>query len=127
QQARLIDIRSVDEYSGRVFAPEGVQELAVRAGHIPGAVNVPWSSAVAKDGTFKSVDELRQLYAAVGVDGSEPIITCCRIGERSSDSWFALGKILGYEVRNYVGSWSEYGNAVGVPVVKPAGTIWGGR
>ena len=127
QQARLIDIRSVDEYSGRVFAPEGVQELAVRAGHIPGAVNVPWSSAVAKDGTFKSVDELRQLYAGVGVDGSEPIITYCRIGERSSHTWFALSKILGYEVRNYDGSWTEYGNAVGVPVVNPAGTIWGGR
>jgi len=126
-QARLIDIRSPDEFNGRIFAPDGVQELAIRAGHIPGAVNVPWGSAVAADGTFKSADELRKVYAAVGVDGSEPIITYCRIGERSSHTWFALSKILGYEVRNYDGSWTEYGNAVGVPVVNVAGTVWGGK
>ena len=126
-QAKLIDIRSPDEFNGRIFAPDGVQELAIRAGHIPGAVNVPWGSAVAADGTFKSADELRKVYAAVGVDGSEPIITYCRIGERSSHTWFALSKILGYEVRNYDGSWTEYGNAVGVPVVNVAGTVWGGK
>ncbi|MFI8611241.1 sulfurtransferase [Pseudomonas sp. NPDC077649] len=124
---QLVDIRSPDEYSGKVFAPQGVQELAVRAGHVPGAVNVPWGQAVAADGTFKSAEELKKVYAAVGIDGSKPIITYCRIGERSSHSWFALKKILGYEVRNYDGSWTEYGNAVGVPVTNLAGTVWGGQ
>lgn len=124
---QLIDIRSPDEYAGKVIAPAGVQELAVRAGHVPGAVNVPWSKAVAEDGTFKSKEELAKLYQSVGVDGSKPIITYCRIGERSSHTWFALKKILGYEVRNYDGSWTEYGNAVGVPVTNLAGTVWTGK
>ncbi|NMZ70181.1 thiosulfate/3-mercaptopyruvate sulfurtransferase [Pseudomonas peli] len=124
---QLVDIRSADEYNGKVFAPQGVQELAVRAGHVPGAVNVPWGQAVAADGTFKSVEELKKVYGAVGIDGSKPIITYCRIGERSSHTWFALKKILGYDVRNYDGSWTEYGNAVGVPVVNVAGTVWGGK
>ena len=124
---QLVDIRSPDEYSGKIFAPQGVQELAVRAGHVPGAVNVPWGQAVAADGTFKSAEELKKVYAAAGIDGSKPIITYCRIGERSSHSWFALKKILGYEVRNYDGSWTEYGNAVGVPVTNLAGTVWGGQ
>lgn len=124
---QLVDIRSADEYSGKVFAPQGVQELSVRAGHVPGAVNVPWGQAVAADGTFKSADELKKVYGAVGIDGSKPIITYCRIGERSSHTWFALKKILGYDVRNYDGSWTEYGNAVGVPVVNVAGTVWGGK
>jgi thiosulfate/3-mercaptopyruvate sulfurtransferase len=123
----LVDIRSADEYSGKVFAPAGVQELSVRAGHVPGAVNVPWGQAVAADGTFKPVEELRKLYAGVGIDGKKPIITYCRIGERSSHTWFALKKLLGYEVRNYDGSWTEYGNTVGVPIANPAGTVWGGR
>jgi len=121
----LVDIRSADEYNGKVFAPAGVQELSIRAGHIPGAVNVVWSQAVAADGTFKSVEELKKLYAAAGIDGSKPIITYCRIGERSSHTWFALTKLLGYEVRNYDGSWTEYGNTVGVPINNPAGTVWG--
>ena len=95
------------------------------AGHIPGAVNVTWSKLVAEDGTFKPVEELKKLYADVGVDGSKPVITYCRIGERSSHSWFALKKLLGYDVRNYDGSWTEYGNAVGVPITNPAGTVWG--
>jgi len=124
---QLVDIRSADEYNGKVFAPQGVQELAVRAGHVPGAVNVPWGQAVAADGTFKSAEELKKVYGAVGIDGSKPIITYCRIGERSSHTWFALKKILGYDVRNYDGSWTEYGNAVGVPVVNVAGTVWGGK
>ncbi len=124
---QLVDIRSPDEYNGKVFAPQGVQELAVRAGHVPGAVNVPWGQAVAADGTFKSAEELKKVYGAVGIDGSKPIITYCRIGERSSHTWFALKKILGYDVRNYDGSWTEYGNAVGVPVVNVAGTVWGGK
>ena len=124
---QLVDIRSPDEFNGKVFAPQGVQELAVRAGHVPGAVNVPWGQAVAADGTFKSAEELKKVYGAVGIDGSKPIITYCRIGERSSHTWFALKKILGYDVRNYDGSWTEYGNAVGVPVVNVAGTVWGGK
>ena len=123
----LVDIRSPDEFTGKIFAPAGVQETAIRAGHIPGAVNVPWGQAVAEDGTFKSPDELKKVYAAVGIDGKKPIITYCRIGERSSHTWFALSKILGYNVKNYDGSWTEYGNSVGNPVINTAGTIWGGK
>jgi thiosulfate/3-mercaptopyruvate sulfurtransferase len=123
----MVDIRSPDEYSGKIFAPAGFAETAIRAGHIPGAVNVPWASAVAEDGTFKSPEELKKVYGAVGIDGKKPIITYCRIGERSSHTWFALRKILGYEVRNYDGSWTEYGNSVGNPVMNPAGTVWGGK
>jgi thiosulfate/3-mercaptopyruvate sulfurtransferase len=123
----LVDIRSSDEFTGKVIAPAGVQELAIRAGHIPGAVNVPWGQAVAEDGTFKSAEELRKVYAAVGIDGKKPIITYCRIGERSSHTWFALSKILGYNVKNYDGSWTEYGNSVGNPIINMAGTVWGGK
>ncbi len=124
----IIDIRSPDEYSGKIFAPEGSQELSVRAGHVPGAVNVPWSQAVDPDtGKFKSAEELKQIYAGVGVDGSKPIITYCRIGERSSHTWYALSRILGYDVRNYDGSWTEYGNSVGVPVANLFGTVWTGK
>lgn len=125
--AQLVDIRSADEYSGKIFAPPGVPELSIRAGHIPTAVNVPWGQAVQADGTFKPAEELKKLYASVGVDGSKPIITYCRIGERSSHTWFALKKILGYEVRNYDGSWTEYGNAVGVPIDNPTGTVWAAK
>ena len=124
-KADLIDIRSADEYNGKVFAPAGFQELAVRAGHIPGAINIPWGSNVNTDGTFKTVAELKKLYADKGVDGKQNIITYCRIGERSSLTWFVLSEILGYEVKNYDGSWTEYGNSVGVPIVNNAGTIWG--
>lgn len=123
----LIDIRSGAEYNGEIFAPEGVQELAVRAGHIPGAVNVPWGQNVNADGTFKSLDELRALYADLGIDGSTPIVTYCRIGERAALTWFVLRELLGYEVALYDGSWTEWGNTVGVPVVNNAGTIWGGQ
>lgn len=125
-QDQLVDIRSPQEYRGEIIAPPGVNELAMRAGHIPGAVNIPWSALVNKNGTFKSAEELRQLYAAVGIDGSRPVITYCRIGERSSHSWFALSKLLGYQVRNYDGSWTEYGNAVGVPISNPSGSVWQG-
>jgi thiosulfate/3-mercaptopyruvate sulfurtransferase len=124
---KLVDIRSPDEYSGKIFAPEGVKELSIRAGHVPGAVNVPWGTIVNEDGTFKSPDEIKAIYAGKGVDGTKPVITYCRIGERSSHSWFALKRILGYEVRNYDGSWTEYGNAVGVPVDNDAGTVWVGK
>jgi thiosulfate/3-mercaptopyruvate sulfurtransferase len=123
----LVDIRSNDEFTGKVIAPAGVQELAIRAGHIPGAVNVPWGQAVAEDGTFKSAEELKKVYGAVGIDGKKPIITYCRIGERSSHTWFALSKILGYNVKNYDGSWTEYGNSVGNPIINTAGTVWGGK
>ncbi len=126
-EANIIDIRSNDEYTGKIFAPEGVKELSVRAGHVPGAVNVPWGRIVNEDGTFKSPDEIRAIYAEVGVDGSLPVLTYCRIGERSSHTWFALKRILGYDARNYDGSWTEYGNAVGVPVVNVAGTVWTGQ
>jgi thiosulfate/3-mercaptopyruvate sulfurtransferase len=125
--ATIVDIRSPDEYSGKLFAPPGSQELAVRAGHVPSAVNVPWGRAVNEDGTIKSPDELKRLYAAAGIDGSKPIIVYCRIGERSSHTWFVLSQILGYDVRNYDGSWTEYGNTVGLPVVNLAGTVWGGK
>ena len=121
----MVDIRSADEYSGKIFAPAGFQELAVRAGHIPGAVNVPWGLNVNADGTFKSVADLKKLYADKGIDGKKTIITYCRIGERSSLTWFVLSEILGYEVKNYDGSWTEYGNSVGNPISNPSGTIWG--
>jgi len=128
KNAHIVDIRSADEYSGKIFAPEGSKELSVRAGHVPGAVNVTWSKAVnAEDGTFKSADDLKKLYSEVGVDGSKPIITYCRIGERSSHTWYLLTQILGYDVKNYDGSWTEYGNSVGVPVANLAGTVWYGK
>jgi thiosulfate/3-mercaptopyruvate sulfurtransferase len=123
--ATIVDIRSPDEFSGKIFAPPGSQELAVRAGHVPGAINVPWVRAVKDDGTIKSADELKKLYADAGIDGSKPIIVYCRIGERSSHTWFVLSQILGYDVRNYDGSWTEYGNTVGLPVINVAGTVWG--
>ena len=121
----LVDIRSAAEYTGKIFAPAGVPELSVRAGHIPGAVNISWGKAVNKDGTIKSANELKKIYAAAGIDGSKPIITYCRIGERSSHSWFVLKKVLGYDVRNYDGSWTEYGNSVGNPITNLSGTVCG--
>lgn len=126
-KTKLVDIRSNDEYTGKVFAPEGVKELAVRAGHVPNAVNVPWGKIVNEDGTFKKPEEIKVIYAEQGIDGTSPVITYCRIGERSSHTWFALKRILGYDAKNYDGSWTEYGNAVGVPVVNVAGTVWTGK
>ena len=125
--AKLLDIRSADEYNGKLFAPANSKELSIRAGHVPGAVNVPWVKAVNEDGTFKSKEELKKLYADVGVDGSKTTIAYCRIGERSSHSWFALSQILGYPTKQYDGSWTEYGNAVGVPINNPSGTVWNGK
>jgi thiosulfate/3-mercaptopyruvate sulfurtransferase len=114
----LVDVRSPEEFRGELAAPAHLpQEAAQRRGHIPGAVNVPWASAVAEDGTFKPIDQLRELYAAKGVDGSDEVVAYCRIGERSSHTWFVLHELLGYEnVRNYDGSWTEYGSLVGVPI-----------
>ena len=126
--ARILDIRSPDEFSGKIIAPAGFQELALRAGHIPGSVNIPWARAVNQaDGTLKSPEELKKLYAEVGIDGSAPVITSCRIGERSSHTWFILSRVLGYQAANYDGSWTEYGNVVGLPIANPAGTVWGGK
>ena len=125
--AALVDVRSPDEHNGKVFAPPGIQELSIRAGCIPGSKNIPWSKTVNEDGTFKSAEELKKLYADAGIDGKGTIITYCRIGERSSHSWFALKMILGYDVRNYDGSWTEYGNAVGVPIENKTGTVWTGK
>ena len=118
-EARLVDVRSPAEYAGEVLAMEGYeQEGAQVAGHIPGAASVPWASAVEEDGSFKSADELRVLYAEKGVlDGEAPVIAYCRIGERSAHTWFVLHELLGQdEVRNYDGSWSEWGSLVGAPV-----------
>jgi thiosulfate/3-mercaptopyruvate sulfurtransferase len=115
----LVDVRSPDEYAGRLLAPAHLpQEQAQRAGHIPTAASVPWSKAANDDGTFKSDDELRQLYTEAGVDWGKDTIAYCRIGERSSHTWFVLKELLGQEnVKNYDGSWTEWGSLVGVPVV----------
>ncbi|WP_018653698.1 sulfurtransferase [Actinomadura flavalba] len=114
----LIDVRSPDEFSGKLLAPAHLpQEQAQRAGHVPTARSIPWSKAANDDGTFKSDDELRALYTEAGVDLSKDTIAYCRIGERSSHTWFALRELLGLEnVKNYDGSWTEYGSLVGVPV-----------
>ncbi|AEF39196.1 sulfurtransferase [Hoyosella subflava] len=114
----LVDVRSPDEFSGKILAPAHLpQEQSQRAGHIPTAISVPWSKAANEDGTFKSDDELRQLYKEEGLDDGMDIIAYCRIGERSSHTWFALQELLGYEnVKNYDGSWTEYGSLVGVPI-----------
>jgi thiosulfate/3-mercaptopyruvate sulfurtransferase len=125
--ATILDIRGPDEFSGKLFAPEGSKETALRAGHMPGAKNVPWGKAVNADGTIKPIEELKKIYADAGVDGTKPVITTCRIGERSSHTWFVLTKLLGYKAQNYDGSWTEYGNLVGVPVVNLAGTVWTGK
>lgn len=116
----LVDVRSPDEFSGALLAPAHLpQEQSQRAGHIPTAINVPWSKAANDDGTFKSDDELRALYAAAGLDPAKETIAYCRIGERSSHTWFVLRELLGHQaVRNYDGSWTEYGSLVGVPIAK---------
>jgi len=116
---QLVDVRSPDEFSGKIIAPPGMTETAQRAGHIPGAANIPWSQAAREDGTFKSVEELKQLYQGKGVAGNGEVIAYCRIGERSSHTWFVLRYLLGYEnVKNYDGSWTEWGNLVGAPIEK---------
>ncbi|HYM46114.1 MAG TPA: sulfurtransferase [Solirubrobacteraceae bacterium] len=115
---RLVDVRSPAEFAGEIISPAGYeQEGAQRAGHIPGAASIPWAQAVNEDGTFKSADELRELYGGKGVLDGQDIIAYCRIGERSAHTWFVLHELLGRDrVKNYDGSWTEWGNLVGVPV-----------
>ena len=114
----IIDVRSPDEFSGKILAPAHLpQEQSQRPGHIPTAINVPWSKAANEDGTFKSDDDLRELYGEAGLDGSQPTIAYCRIGERSSHTWVVLRELLGHsDVKNYDGSWTEYGSLIGVPI-----------
>ena len=116
----LVDVRAPAEYSGEILAPENLpQEGSQRGGHIPSATNIPWGQAVAEDGTFKSADELQALYGGNGIDGSKETIAYCRIGERSSHTWFVLTQLLGHDnVRNYDGSWTEWGSIVGAPIEK---------
>ncbi|MEU5853412.1 sulfurtransferase [Saccharopolyspora shandongensis] len=118
----LVDVRSPDEFAGKLLAPAHLpQESAQRAGHIPSAINVPWSKAANEDGTFKSDDELTEIYQDAGLDTSKDTIAYCRIGERSSHTWFVLRELLGNaNVKNYDGSWTEYGSLVGVPIENPA-------
>jgi thiosulfate/3-mercaptopyruvate sulfurtransferase len=116
----LVDVRSPQEFSGELLAPPNLpQEGSQRGGHIPGAANIPWAQAANEDGTFKSADDLKALYGGKGIDGSEETIAYCRIGERSSHTWFVLTQLLGYDkARNYDGSWTEWGSIVGAPIEK---------
>ena len=120
RSVELVDVRSPQEYSGEILAPPGLPETCQRGGHIPGAKSIPWGKACNDDGTFKSVEELRALYGNAGITGNKPVIAYCRIGERSSHTWFVLKYLLGYQnVKNYDGSWTEWGNLVAAPVEKP--------
>ncbi len=115
---QLVDVRSVDEFTGKIIAPPGMTETAQRAGHIPQAANIPWAQASNEDGTFKSFDDLKKLYESKGITGKDEVIAYCRIGERSSHTWFVLKYLLGFSrVRNYDGSWTEWGNLIGAPIV----------
>ncbi|MGH9356088.1 MAG: sulfurtransferase [Terriglobia bacterium] len=119
KNAYLVDVRSPDEFTGKVIAPAGMTETAQRGGHIPGAISFPWSKAVNEDGTFKSCDDLVKLFGSQGVRPDREAIAYCRIGERSSHTWFVLKYLLGFDkVRNYDGSWTEWGNLVDAPIEK---------
>lgn len=117
---KLVDVRSPEEYSGKILVPpEYASEQPQRGGHIPGAINIPWNLAVNEDGTFKSADELKKIYAPMDVTQNKEVITYCRIGERSAYTWFVLKYLLGYpNVKNYEGSWAEWGSTVGNPIEK---------
>lgn len=129
QKLPLVDVRSPQEYTGELLHMANYpQEGAMRGGHIPGAANIPWSKAVREDGTFKSEDELRQLYQPQGITSDAQVIAYCRIGERSSHTWFVLKYLLGYpNVKNYDGSWTEWGNLVGAPIEKGASSPYGSK
>ena len=121
EELALVDVRSPAEFNGEVIAPPGMTETAQRAGHIPGATSAPWAQTVNEDGTFKGADALREHYAAKGVTADKDIVAYCRIGERSSHSWYVLHELLGYKrVRNYDGSWTEWGSMIGVPIDNPS-------
>jgi len=116
----MVDVRSPQEFTGEILAPPGLPETCQRGGHVPGAKNIPWAKACNEDGTFKSPEEPKTLYGGVGITGGKPVIAYCRIGERSSHTWFVLKYLLGYrDVKNYDGSWTEWGNLVAAPVEKP--------
>lgn len=116
-KAALVDVRSPAEFTGEILAPPGLPETAQRGGHIPGARNIPWGQACNEDGTFKSADELKDLYQRQGITPDKPVVAYCRIGERSSHTWFVLRYLLGYpDVKNYDGSWTEWGNLVRAPI-----------
>jgi thiosulfate/3-mercaptopyruvate sulfurtransferase len=120
---QLVDVRSVDEFTGKIIAPPGMTETAQRPGHIPKAANIPWAQASNEDGTFKSLEDLQKLYQSKGISGADEVIAYCRIGERSSHTWFVLKYLLGYNnVRNYDGSWTEWGNLIGAPIVNETRT-----
>ena len=120
-EIELVDVRSPAEFSGEILAPPGLPETCQRGGHVPGAKNIPWGKACNEDGTFKSRDELDALYSGAGITGTKPVVAYCRIGERSSHSWFVLHYLLGLDkVTNYDGSWTEWGNLVGAPVERGA-------
>jgi thiosulfate/3-mercaptopyruvate sulfurtransferase len=120
KKAALVDVRSPQEFTGEILSPPGLPETCQRGGHIPGAKSIPWGKNCNDDGTFKSFDDLKALYAAQGISGDQPVIAYCRIGERSSLTWFAMKYLLGFQnVKNYDGSWTEWGNLVGAPVEKP--------
>ena len=117
----LVDVRSADEFSGKILSPPGLPETCQRGGHVPGAFNIPWGKNVNDDGTFKSFDSLRMLYEPLGITSNKNVIAYCRIGERSSLTWFVLKYLLGYSnVKNYDGSWTEWGNLVNAPVMQGA-------
>jgi thiosulfate/3-mercaptopyruvate sulfurtransferase len=117
----MVDVRSPAEFSGEILAPPGLPETCQRGGHVPGAKNIPWGKACNEDGTFKSRDELQALYSGAGITGTKPVVAYCRIGERSSHSWFVLHYLLGLKnVTNYDGSWTEWGNLVGAAVERGA-------
>lgn len=119
KEYNLVDVRSPAEFTGEVIAPPGMTETAQRGGHVPGAKNIPWAQAVNEDGTFKDAAALSELYGAKGIQADKPVIAYCRIGERSSHTWFVLHYLLGFpQAKNYDGSWTEYGSMVAVPIEK---------